>query len=88
MIRKLHKHQKTDISIEPRAGQRGCLCSNSIGIRCPALDFKPNPELVTDEMLIDYLAGILVEGFIELKKHERGNKKSDSILSGFDKRAS
>jgi hypothetical protein len=84
-ISMLHKRQpNTDFQDEPKAGQRGRLCSNNVGIRCPALDFEPNGELVTNEMLVDYLASILVEGFLELIKDERNKKKSSIILPGFD----
>ena len=75
--------------IEPKEGQRRRLCSNSVSNRCPSLGFYPNSELVTDEMLVDYLANILADIFIAQKTYECTNKQtSGDLLPRINKRTS
>ena len=54
--------------------QQKPLCCNKANVRSPSLDFISNSPLVTEEMQIDYLAKLLVDIFMELKR----NGKADS----------
>lgn len=44
-----------------------------------------NSPLISEEMLLDQLAAILVEGFLAIKSHEY-TTKSSHVLPGIDKR--
>jgi hypothetical protein len=70
MMNSLHKRQENiDQKVDFKEGERRRLCSNSVEGRSPSLDFNPNDPIVSDNMLIDYLASILVEGFLEQENH-------------------
>lgn len=87
----LGKSQKnTSPNLVPKAGQRKRLLpSSKVGIRCPALGFYPNSDLITDEMLVDYLASILANIFLAQQTYEHKQQQTGShILPRFDKGAS
>lgn len=71
MMDPLCKGSKTvESNIDSKEGGRGPLHSNKVDRRSPSLDFSSNNPLLSDEMLIDHLASILVEAFIEQKNYE------------------
>lgn len=53
----------------PREGQRDFACSNKRSFRCPSLGIK-NPNYVSEDVALDYLASIIVEAFLDKKKDE------------------
>lgn len=56
----------------PEEGKReNFLCSNKKPIRCPSLCINNNPS---EDSQLDYLAGILVEIFLDQKNYERTKK--------------
>ncbi len=86
MINTLHKRENTtDIKVEPNEGERTLLCSNRSSMRSPSLDFDVNSPSITDEILVDYLAEIFVDGFLKLKEIEYANEKSSYLLSSIHK---
>lgn len=68
----LHKSQESEQNnIVSKEGQRGFLCSNNKSDkRCPSLGFI-NPNQVSEDVALDYLASILVEAFLDKKENER-----------------
>lgn len=83
----LHKRKRTiELKVELKEGERGRLCSNSVNGRSPSLGFKSNSPLVTEDMAIDYLAGLIVEAYLFEKYHGHIKKQeSSNILPGFNK---
>ena len=75
----LHKGSKNiGSNVESKEGERGLLCSNKAIVRSPSLAFNPNKEYVTEDIALDYLAGILVE--IYLHNQDAINKQKGSDL--------
>lgn len=72
IIKPLHKRQQDTEIVESNEGQPSLLCSNKELSGCPSLDIKNNFE--TEEAAIDYLASILVKGFLEMKRNENNCK--------------
>jgi hypothetical protein len=70
----------TENNIHSKEEQRPSLRSSKIGTRCSSLDFTNNSE----DMLLDRLAEILVEAFLEQEEYE-SNKTSSDILPGVNK---
>jgi len=67
------KEKNTKKTIESNEEQRNLLYSNNGVHRCSSLGFNPNSDLISDEVALDYLAGILVRIFLSQQKNE--NKK-------------
>jgi len=64
-----HKRLHTDNKAhESKEDKRRRLCRNSVGNRLSSLDFTPN-EWVSDKMQLDTLARILVDIFMEQRRH-------------------
>lgn len=86
-IKMLHKRNRTiDVKVELKEGERGRLCSNNVNGRSPSLSFNSNSPLVTEDMAIDYLAGLIVEAYLCEKYHGHIKKQeSGDILPGFNK---
>lgn len=63
---KLHRDSDA-IELVPKEGQRGSLCSNKLPGRCPSLGFKDEEASV--DVLLDKLASILVELYLEQKQY-------------------
>lgn len=84
IMKKLHKRfTNTGIKgLESKKDERRRLCSNKAGNRSSFLEFKSNSPFVTEEMKIDYLAGIIVDIFLEQKRNakNRGQKEGGDIL--------
>lgn len=71
---KLDKRKKNpNNEIESKEEQRNLLSSNNGVHRCSSLGFNPNSDLISEEVALDYLAGILVRIFLSQQKNE--NKK-------------
>lgn len=74
--------------VDSKEGQRGFLCRNKTGYRCPSLDFTTNQT--AEKAAVDYLAQILVRIFLSQHKHAQrrnhvGGKETDShLLQGLD----
>ncbi len=68
-MEELHEKENTNTNIQPKDGQRDFLCSNNLVNRCPSLDFI-NPNDVSEEAALDYLASILAKALIHKKKNE------------------
>ena len=75
-MKKLHNKLTIDKIFVPEEGQRGLLCSNKESIRCPSLGIKNNQS---EDLLLDYLASILVEAFLD-KKNESNKTTTSSDL--------
>ena len=87
-MNELHANDITDNNFVPEEGQRDLACSNKKSVRCPSSGFNPN-EVSEDEAL-EYLASILVEAFLD-KKADEYNKlhkpqKSGDICPGINQR--
>jgi hypothetical protein len=80
---KRHKGSNSGLHVETKEGERGPLCRNKAVVRSPSLSF--NRDLVSEKILLDRLAGILVDMFLERKRHERKQKESSHILPCLDK---
>jgi hypothetical protein len=71
---KLHINQKDGEKFVPKEGQRGLMCSNKEPSRCPSFGIN-NPNLVHEDVALNYFASILVECFLDRKKNERNKSK-------------
>lgn len=60
----LHDKSVNDDTFVPKEGQRDLACSNKESFRCPSLGINSKQS---EEALLDYLASILVEAFLERK---------------------
>jgi hypothetical protein len=87
MIKMLHKREKaTEIFLEPNEGERTLLCSNESGTRSPFLGFlDTSADNVNDEMILDYLAKIIADMYLETN-YGKTTKKGSDILPGINKR--
>lgn len=74
IMKKLHKEHLNTDHFEPKEGQRRSLCSNNTGMRCPSLGNYPNPNEMSEDVALDYIARILVDIFISKKRHEWNTK--------------
>jgi hypothetical protein len=88
MLNSLDKRNTDNNMVEPNEGERTLLSSNKGGMRSPSLDFNPNSPLIPEEILIDQLAAILVEGLLAMKTCERNQEKSSDLLPGINERTS
>jgi hypothetical protein len=80
----LHKRRSQNINFVPKAGEQPSLCSNKVDTCSPALGFKSNSPLATEDILLDYLASLLVRSFIAQEK--KNESTSSNLLSGINKR--
>lgn len=82
---RLHLKSENDVFV-PKEGQRGFACSNRKSLRCPS--FGINPNQTSEDVALNYLAGILVEAFLEKKENEYNNhnnpKELGDILPSLD----
>lgn len=72
-MRELHNKVNDENELIPKEGQRALLCSNKKSLRCPSLSIT-QPNKVTKEDALDYLASILVQAYLEYKKNAPNNK--------------
>jgi hypothetical protein len=80
---KLHKSLKRK-HLVPKEEQPELLCSNKMSKGGSSLGFKSNSPLVTEEMLIDYLAKLLVEMFLASRGFKEYDEECGDLLSGID----
>jgi len=57
------------IQVESKEGERGPLSCNKANVRSPSLEFTKASLFVSEKNQLDYLASILVDSFLELKKY-------------------
>ena len=70
----------TDNKVDFKGEQRGRLSSNNVSVRCSPLDFlDTSSDDVTDDMMLDYLARIISEIYLQ-EAHGIGTKKEGSDL--------
>ncbi len=69
----LHKVQNEAIKLVSKEGQRGTLCSNEVFNRCPSFGASDNQS---EEDLIDCLANILIDAYLEQKPYESTNEQN------------
>ncbi len=74
-MNRLHIDSNNDTNNGLKEGQRDSMCSNKESYRCPSLSII-NPNLVTDDEALEYLANILVEIYLYQKRneHTKSNK--------------
>src|SRR6185295_7449342 len=86
-MKKQHRRSVSENNFVSGEGQRDLLCCNKKSLRCPSLDFNSNSPLVSEDMAIDYLAGLIVDAYLYEKYHARNNTKENSsdILPGLNK---
>ncbi len=65
---KLHAKLINDAVFVPEEGQRDLVCSNTKSFRCPSLGINSNQ--VSEEIALDYFAGILVKAFLDKKEND------------------
>lgn len=89
-MNKLHKRGKTiSINVEPDEGERSLLCSNESGTRSPSLDFlDTSSDDVSEDMLLDYLAHIISEIYLQEIYGNGTEEESSYLLPGINKGAS
>jgi hypothetical protein len=88
-MNRLDKRPKSiDQKVDPKEGGRRRLSSNNVNGRCPSLSFNSNDPMISDDMLIDYLASILVEAFNEQKEYGTSEQTGSDILQGINEGAS
>ena len=73
---KLHSKLNSDVLV-PKEGQRDFECSNKKSLRCPSFGIT-NPNNVSEDVALDYFAGILVEAFLDKKEYERNKLQSQT----------
>ena len=66
----LHKNPNDVEKLVSEEGQRGFLCSNNKPVRCPSSDFT-NFDNASEDDQLDYLAEILLEGFLDKQHNEK-----------------
>lgn len=72
IIKLLDKRSKDRNNVEFKEEQPSLLSSNKELSGCSSLNIKNNFE--SEDAAIDYLASILVEGFLEIERDEYNNK--------------
>jgi hypothetical protein len=65
--------QNSSSHIVSKEEQRKPLCCNIDAVRCSSLPFNSNNPLVSDEMLLEYLADILVDIYLAELQHGKTN---------------
>lgn len=81
MIERRDKRNTTVKYVEPNEGERTLLSRDKSGMRSPSLDLLDNSN---QEELINFLADILIDGFLWHYEHARKQETSSDLLSGFD----
>ncbi|WP_143774042.1 hypothetical protein [Niastella vici] len=83
-MKKLHRDNK--IAVENISKKGGCmsLCSNRGGLHPPFLEGLPDPNEENEEILIDCLANILVDIFLNSEAYHGGKEESCDLLPGIN----
>ena len=89
-MKKLHKRNKiTGVQVEPNEGERTLLCSNESDQHSPFLGFlDTSSDNVSENMVLDYLANIIADIYLDQTYGNTTDKEGSDILSGINKRAS
>lgn len=69
----LHNNDEYDRRLKPEGGLQSSLCSNNVLSCSTPLGFTNS--FTSEEQAIDYLADILVEAFLDMKKNENNKLK-------------
>jgi len=72
-MNKLHNQDEYDGKLRPKGGLQSSLCSNNVPSCSSPLGFTNS--FTSEEQAIDYLADILVEAFLDMKKNENNKLK-------------
>ena len=89
MMELLRKSSETvESNIVSKEGEHELLRSSKVDSRSPSLGFNSNDPILSDELLIDYLASILVEAFLEQEMYGDRKQKSGDLLPSVNQRAS
>lgn len=78
-MEKLHNKVEYDTQTKPKGGLQATLCSNNVSSCSSPLGFTNS--FSSDKEAISYLADILVEAFLDMKKYEN-YKRNQSGESG------
>ena len=86
-MNRLDKRNKiTDKQVEPSEGERILLSSNKSDQRSPFLGFlDTSSENVSEDMVLDYLAHIIADIYLDQNYGNKTNKESSDILPGINK---
>ena len=86
MLKKRDKRINTAYKyVEPNEGERTLLSRNKGSMRSPSLDFlDTSAEGVTEDMMLDYLAGIICDIYLKEMYGNNAEKESSDILPGID----
>jgi len=71
---RLHNNKSFEDKFVPKEGQLGLLCSNKKSSSCPSFGIS-NPNLIHEDVALNYFASILVEAFLNHRKNERNKSK-------------
>lgn len=69
----LHSKDEKSTETKLKGGLQASLCSNSVPPCSSPLGFTNS--FSSEEQAVEYLAGILVDAFLDLKKHENNKLK-------------
>jgi hypothetical protein len=69
----LHNGPENGHIFVPEEGQGGSLCSNKEPFPCPSLGV--NNSSIPEDTSLDYLAGVLVDAFLDKKRNEIKSKQ-------------
>lgn len=86
-MKMLDKSYNAKINVEPNEGERTLLSSNESGMRSPSLDFlDTSADSVTEEMILDYLARIISDIYLQETHGNNTEQKSSDLLPRINKR--
>lgn len=69
-MKELDENPNNVCDFEPEKGCRGLSSSNKVTDRHPFSGIYPNSNNMDEETLLEYLASILVDGYLDLKNYE------------------
>lgn len=64
----LHNSKNIGSNVEPEAGERTLLCSNTADIRSPALGIYEDNDEISHQIVLEYLAKLLVDIYFDNKE--------------------
>ena len=80
--------ENISVYVEPKEGEHQLLPCSAADVCSPSLGFNPNSPLMSREIALDYLAGVLVEAYFDHKERERNAgrhpEESGNILPSID----
>jgi hypothetical protein len=86
MLKKLGKREKiTEILVEPEKGERTLLPSSESDQRSPFLGFlDTSSDNVSEDKVLDYLAHIIADIYLDQTYGNTSDKESSAILPGIN----